>query len=151
MRRIFEARKALLSYAGPAAYIRGVAPFLYPHWWINENAEALEASEQRTLAEFSTVEIVLSRCDAVLAFDRSPQLGRIAAPTLVYCARDDLLTPSYFSTALAERIPGARLELAERGGHVCSQTMPGPFNASMLRFLLPLAQTGRLAQAPARG
>jgi aminoacrylate hydrolase len=135
MRRVFEPRKALLAAAGAEPYVRGTAALVYPDWWINANAEALAEADKRTLARFSTPEIVCSRIDGILAFDRSAELKRIAAPTLVICAEDDYLTPSYFSKEIAVLIPGARLHLMERGGHVCSQTMPEEFNGIVLPFL----------------
>ena len=57
-------------------------------------------------------------------------------PTLVFCAADDRLTPLYFSQELLARIPGARLLVAEKGGHAHSQTMPEEFNSIVLQYLL---------------
>lgn len=136
MRRVFDARKELLEKAGAAAYVRGTAALVFPPWWINEHAAAIEEADRRTIARFPIAEIVLSRCDAILAFDRSADLHRIAAPTLVVCAEDDYLTPAYFSREIASLIPGAELRLMPRGGHVCSQTRPEEFDGIVLPFLL---------------
>jgi aminoacrylate hydrolase len=38
-RRVFEARRALLTASGAAAYVRSTAIFLYPDWWINDNID----------------------------------------------------------------------------------------------------------------
>lgn len=134
-RRLFEARRALLTAAGAAAYVRSTAVFLYPGWWVNGNAAALEEREKVTLANYPPTEVVASRIDAIVAFDRTADLPRIKAPTLVICARDDTLTPPYFSEELARRIPGAELQLLEKGGHCASETAPEAFNAAVLRFL----------------
>jgi aminoacrylate hydrolase len=40
MRRIFETRKTLLQTSGAIAYIKATPIFLFPDWWINENAVA---------------------------------------------------------------------------------------------------------------
>ena len=88
------------------------------------------------MASFPPPEIVSSRIDAIVAFDRTAQLDRIRTPTLVFCAADDRLTPVYFSRELAARIPGARLMVAEKGGHAHSQTMPEEFNRIAMQYLL---------------
>jgi aminoacrylate hydrolase len=140
MRRVFEIRKTLLSAAGAAAYIKATPLFLVPDWWINANSAALEAADTKLLESFPPVEIALSRCDAVLNFDRVSQLGQIRTPTHIVCAMDDYLTPSYFSEELAKLIPNAKLHLLERGGHACSQTVPQEFNKLVLALTLPEKQ-----------
>jgi aminoacrylate hydrolase len=136
MRRIFDTRKTLLQTAGPAAYIKATAFFLFPDWWINENAAALEAADRRLLPDFPSVAIAASRCDAVMNFDCVSRLGQIRTPTLIFCAEDDFLTPSYFSRQLAQLIPKAELRTIKRGGHACSQTVPTAFNEAVLPFFL---------------
>jgi aminoacrylate hydrolase len=136
MRRIFETRITLLETAGPAAYIKATSFFLFPDWWINANAQALEVADQRSLASFPPVPIAVSRCHAVLNFDTVARLGQVTTPTLVFCAEDDFLTPSYFSRELAQMIPHAQLRTIERGGHACSQTLPREFTEAVLPFLL---------------
>jgi aminoacrylate hydrolase len=136
MRRVFETRKTLLQTAGASAYIRATPVFLFPDWWINQNAAALDTADARLLPEFPPVSVAISRCDAVMNFDCVSRLGKISVPTLVFCAEDDFLTPRYFSEQLAQLIPGAELRTIERGGHACSQTVPKEFNEVILRFLL---------------
>lgn len=130
----FEVRKALLLGSGLAPYQDAAPLFLYPSWFINEHADLIRA-EQAAVSEFTTVTIAARRIDAILAFDRESQLGRIRTPTLVIGARDDGLTPAYFSEALARMIPGARLVLMEHGGHACSRTVSKEFDRHVLDFL----------------
>jgi aminoacrylate hydrolase len=134
-RRVFEARRALLTEAGAAAYVRATAVFLYPDWWVNENASLLEERESVTIPAFPAPQIVASRIDAVVGFDRTAELSRIRTPTLVICAKDDFLTPPYFSRELARLIPGAELHLIEKGGHCASETNVEAFNAAVLSFI----------------
>jgi aminoacrylate hydrolase len=54
---------------------------------------------------------------------------------MVLCAKDDFLTPAYFSEKLAQAIQGAELVLLEGGGHACSETTPDVFNKTVLDFL----------------
>jgi aminoacrylate hydrolase len=134
-RRVFEARRALLTTAGAAAYVRSTAVFLYPDWWINENIGLLEEREKVVIPAFPPAEIVASRIDAIVEFDRTADLPKIKTPTLVICAKDDILTPPYFSRELARAIPGAELVELERGGHCASETSTKAFNDAVLGFI----------------
>ncbi|MFN2645813.1 MAG: pyrimidine utilization protein D [Burkholderiales bacterium] len=133
--RVFEVRKHLLLDSGPAAYVRSTPVFLYPDWWVNRNLALVEEREKLATAAFPAAEIVESRIDAILAFDRTADLGRIRTRTLVVCAKDDFVTPAYFSEELARSIPGANLVLFERGGHCASETVPEEFNQAVLGFI----------------
>ena len=136
MRRVFETRKTLLQTAGAAAYVKATPFFLFPDWWINSNASALDVTDERLLAEFPSVAIAASRCDAVMEFDYACRLGEITTPTLVVCADDDFLTPRYFSEELSRLIPRSELRIIGRGGHACSQTTPNEVKEAVLPFLL---------------
>ena len=135
MRRSMETRKTLLETAGVDAYIKATPLFLYPDWWINGSPEKLAALDAATRASFPPVEIAAKRCQAVIDFDRVEELNRITAPTHVLCAKDDFLTPFYFSEELARRIPGARLTALARGGHAASQIEQEAFDRAVLDFL----------------
>lgn len=136
-RRVMEARKALLTAPdGARAYVHARSFFVYPHWWINENLPKLVKADERALETFPGVEIVKRRIDAILAFDRTAELGMIRTPTLVLCARDDFLTPLYFSEELARRIPTATLKVLDRGGHGAAHTVPAEFSKAVISFLL---------------
>lgn len=133
--RVFEARRSLLTSSGAAAYVRSTPVFLYPDWWVNRNLALLEEREKVSIPNFPVTEIAASRIDAIVAFDRTADLPRIKAPTLVMCAKDDFLTPAYFSEELARRIPGAQLRVLDRGGHCASETVLEEFNSAVLSFL----------------
>ena len=80
-------------------------------------------------------EIVTSRIDAILAFDRTAELSRITTPALIVGAQDDIITPHYFAEELARLIPGAEVKIFPQGGHCFTQVMPRDFNHAVLRFL----------------
>jgi aminoacrylate hydrolase len=134
-RRVFEARRALLMTSGAAAYVRSTAIFLYPDWWINENIGLLEERERVAIPAFPPAEIVASRIDAIVDFDRTADLPKIKIPTLIICAKDDILTPPYFSRELARLIPGAEVVELVRGGHCASETNTKEFNDAVLGFI----------------
>src|SRR5918999_1316640 len=94
--RLFEARHALLKHTGPMGYLRATSAVLYPAWWVAQNEKLLAEQERQQAAGFPPVEIVLSRIEAIMRFDRRDQLSRIRTPTLVSVAVDDVVTPLYF-------------------------------------------------------
>ena len=134
-RKLFYIRRLLHARIGAEAYAAHTSLLLYPPWWINKHADILAAEEMRAGANLGAPAVQESRLDAILNYDRRADLPRLDVPTLVLCARDDILTPSYFSEELARLIPGARLELMETGGHACSRTMAERFNQCVLNFL----------------
>jgi len=134
-RRLFMLRKEILNRLGPAAYLQASTLFLYPPFWVAQNNEKLRQLEAQNLATFSAPEIVTSRIDAILAFDRTADLGRIKIPALVVGAQDDVITPLYFSEELARLIPGAEVKIFPQGGHCFTQVMARDFNAAVLPFL----------------
>jgi aminoacrylate hydrolase len=134
-RRFFGLRKDILLRLGPSAYVQANSLLLYPSWYIARNNERLRQLEAQSLAVFPPTEIAASRIDAVLAFDRTEQLGRIKAPTLVIGAEDDIITPAYFSEELARLIPGAEIKIFPRGGHSLTQVRAREFSQAVLPFL----------------
>lgn len=135
-RRVWGLRKKILQELGPAVYAQTTSLFFYPPDYIAANSAMLEAVEARSAAgEISSAEVMASRIDAILGFDIAARLPDIRTPTLVLCARDDLLTPAYFSQEIAGLIPGAQLQLHERGGHAFSRSMQPVFDASVMAFI----------------
>jgi aminoacrylate hydrolase len=135
-RRLFALRKELLQRLGPSAYLQSSTLFLYPSWWVARNNERLRQEEAQNLAAFAPMEIVASRIDAMLAFDRTSELARIKTPTLVIGAEDDIVTPAYFSEELARLIPAAEIKIFPRGGHFFTQVRGREFNNAVLPFLV---------------
>src|SRR5258708_1034594 len=118
-----------------APWLEAGALVVYPGFWISRNNEGLRQLEAQLLATFSPPEIVLSRIDAILAFDRSSELSRIRTPTLIVAAQDDVVTPAYFSEELARRIPGAEVNFFPQAAHSFPQLTSREFNQAVLPFL----------------
>ncbi len=133
--RCFEARIALLKKSGKRAYVRAQPIFLYPALWISENTTRLDAEEEHMVRGFPSIDVMLARIAALLAFDIDAKLPKIAAPVLVSASADDMLVPVTCSKHLAERLPNATLDITPWGGHAMSVTDPGAFNATLMDFL----------------
>jgi len=134
-RRVFEIRRRVLLELGPEAYTRLGTLFLHDPDWVARNAAALAVLERAAIDAFPPVEIVAQRIDAICAFDGRADLARIAAPTLAICAVDDMVTPVYFSRAIAAAIPGARLVELAGGGHFCPVARADDYNRAVGAFL----------------
>ena len=134
-RYVLTMRLDILQTMGIAAYLRSTPFFVYPDWWITENWDALEANTEAAIANPPDIDVMVSRIEAILAFDRASQLPDISHRTLVLCARNDILVPTYMAEALAAAIPGAQHVTIERGGHSSNQTTPVPYNETVLGFL----------------
>jgi aminoacrylate hydrolase len=134
-RRLFECRKDVLLTQGIEAYLRASVLVLAPPEWVSRNDAAIGTAHRAQLESWPPREIVASRIDAIVAFDRRPRLGAIRVPTLVVVARDDMVTPKFYSDELATAIPGARYVVLDGGGHFVPQIAAEPYNQALAAFL----------------
>ena len=67
--------------------------------------------------------------------DLRPELGGIAAPTLVVVGEDDFICDVVSAREMAEAIPGARLATIAQAGHFPWVEQPAAFRAALDRFL----------------
>lgn len=67
--------------------------------------------------------------------DTLGRLAQITAPAFVLVGAEDILTPVSYSQELAEAIPGARLHVLERGGHLAFAEYPDDVVEAVLGFL----------------
>ena len=131
----FKLRRHVLDGAGTGAYCHGNILFMYPAWYVQEHAAALEVEARNAALLAQPYAVVTARIDAILAFDWLARLPAVRTPTLVVCAADDILTPPYQSRRLANAIPGSRLAILETGGHSCSRVVPEQFYTLVTGFL----------------
>ena len=95
----------------------------------------LEAQEAEAVRQMPPAEVMLARIAAILRFDRRADLYSIGAPTLVIAARDDMVTPPYYSEELGRLIPAAETVVLPQGGHFLPQVFPELFRGIVLEFL----------------
>ena len=74
--------------------------------------------------------------------DSRPTLAEVRVPTLVLVGAEDVLTPPAESEAMAAAIPGARLEVVPRAGHLANLERPDAVNARARRLPGRLAGDG---------
>jgi len=74
----------------------------------------------------------LRACDR---FDVVDRISEVEAPTLAICGTDDTMTPPRYSQFLADRIPGAAVEILEGGTHFVFLEQPDAVNRAIRRFV----------------
>lgn len=134
-RRLFHARRDMYLQAGPELHAQFHPLFLYSPDYVNAHDDQIEQEQKNAPTKSSPVEVSIGRINALLKFDRRAGLPNIKTPTLVMGAEGDFITPSYFSKALAQAIPGAKLILYPSGGHSFTTTRADEFNRDALAFL----------------
>ncbi len=135
-RRQFEVRAEILKALGPAAYLKSSALSLNTPAWIRDHDQDLAAAEAKAHETMPDPEIVLSRIAAIVAHDQREQLQKVQSRTLAICARDDMVTPLYFTEELVRLIPHARAYVLPDGGHFYPNVHGGEFRRVLSAFLL---------------
>lgn len=93
-------------------------------WTVNVSERFAGSDEQyaefraRALEAPAPVPVIMSQLQAINAHDTSERLAQIDVPTLVVHGTEDRMLPVSNATAIADRIPGARLELLDGVGHL---------------------------------
>lgn len=134
-RRLFEVRALMLRELGPAAYVKSSALALNMPSWIRDHDADLAANEAKAGETIPYPEIVLSRIAAIVAHDRRDQLQKVTARTLAIVARDDTVTPLYFTEELVRLIPGCRAYVLPDGGHAYPAIHGREFRRVLTSFL----------------
>lgn len=135
MRQCMLLRQDALRWGGASAYHRASPIFLYPPRYTCESWPQIEAEMTAGEQGSTTPTILNARLEAVMAFDGTPYLPAIRAPTTVLVAEDDILTPPLASAALAGGIRDARLRTMPYGAHAVSRVEPTHFNRTAMESL----------------
>jgi pimeloyl-ACP methyl ester carboxylesterase len=127
--RRFPVHPDLLAAAKAGA---DLAPRLMAFWGLGSHAQLgghvapglwLKEATQR-LIEQGLHRSLASDLAACAAWRAEPWAGKIRSPTLVLSASEDRMTPAREGRALAEMIPGARLEILAGAGHMMMLEQP---------------------------
>src|SRR3954468_7021969 len=147
MSELFRSRLAILRIA-PREYAAMVALLGYPADWLDANwprYDAMLAAAPMTPAQ---QDVVAERIEAILGFDRSGEVGRIALPVLIQGAEDDLIVPAFLQREQARAFPGAEVHMFRTRGHFFPVTRVEEFVGVLARFAEGLARL-TLRAAPA--
>ncbi len=132
----FQIRGRILKDLGAEEYVRQYPLVGRPPQWLRDHPEEVAPPTPEAVRTMvASVECTLMRIEAIRAFDRRADLGRITTPTLVAGAADDMVTPVHLSHELIERIPGAKGVIADWGGHFYPVIRLDYFIEQVLGFL----------------
>lgn len=125
-----ERRKGLMRLAEIGRF-KGVTPRLLPMLVHEDHLSDTALTEIVIgMAERIGKDAYLRQQNAILTRkDSRPMLPALTIPTLVVCGLQDALTPPDRAEEMATMIPGARLELIDRCGHLSSLEHPERVNA----------------------
>jgi aminoacrylate hydrolase len=118
------------------SYMKASALALNSPWWVRDHDADMAAVEARANETIPVPEILASRIEAIIAHDRRDQLQKVKARTLAICARDDMVTPLYFTEELVRLIPDARSYVLPDGGHFFPNVHDAEFRRVITSFLL---------------
>jgi 3-oxoadipate enol-lactonase len=115
-------RAATVRESGTAA----VADAVITRWFTEDyaRAEPDTVRRMRDLIASTPAEGYAGCCEAIAAWDVLDELGGITVPTLVLGGVEDPATPPENQQALADGIPGARLETVTGAAHLASFQRP---------------------------
>jgi aminoacrylate hydrolase len=115
--RVQTTRKRIALSYGPHEYVKVSSLFTNGPMQFRYDLSKVMALEQRALHTVAPADILAQRLDMTLTHDRSADLAKIAAPSLIVGTRDDATVPCHQSEDLHQAIAGSRLVLLEEGGH----------------------------------
>jgi 3-oxoadipate enol-lactonase len=110
-------------------------PLVFSKDYLTREKEALKARFARTIEYGFSGAGLAGQVAAAMKHDVLERLGGIGIPTLVVTGSADRLVHQAHSAVLAERIPGARLEIIDGGTHGLTLEHAGELNELLRKWL----------------
>lgn len=136
--RVSEAGVSLLPeelYGNTEERKQKAAEMMFSEKTLAETADVVEKYLDVSNRYPPAQEVLQKMRKSVQDYDSWERLPRIQVPTLVISGEDDVLVAPDNSRILAERIPGARLEIVKEGGHQLLIEKPYESNRIIMDFL----------------
>jgi len=129
-------RRGLIELAEKGKF-KGVTPRLLPLFVHRDRLNDKTLTDAVTaMAERVGRDAFLRQQKAIIGrVDSRASLANIRCPTLVLCGREDALTPPALAEEIAAGIPGARLDLIDRCGHLSTMERPEAVTAELRQWL----------------
>lgn len=125
---------ALVDREGPAGVAQQMMPKLLGRTSRDANP-SLEATVRRLIKQQSPTAVRSAILRMMHRPDATPLLPAVTVPTLAIVGEEDDLTPVAESRAIADAVPGARLVVIPRAGHLANLEQPEAFNQALAAFL----------------
>jgi 3-oxoadipate enol-lactonase len=138
-----ELARAVLAAGQPGPVIDAMTARLFSRLTLENRPERV--TPIRELMESNTARGVVGALRAMAHRpDRRDLLPEIRVPTLVLVGEDDVVTPPDVAQAMADAIPGARLEVIPWAGHLAPYENHSVANGVILRFLEERADSAQV-------
>jgi 3-oxoadipate enol-lactonase len=103
--------------------------------WLTDGAGAATRDRLRAMIAATPLAGFRACATALMDYDYTDQLPRIACPTLLLAGAEDGAMPDSMAKILRPAIPGARMQVIEGAGHVPCLERPEAFTAALRGFL----------------
>jgi aminoacrylate hydrolase len=135
-RRCYEIRADIFNALGIEGYLKAQPLFFYPAEYVASHMAEIDAYNALRFKGFQAGPALLSRMDALVAFDIVDDLKDIHVPVLVLSAADDMLVPQRSSRLLSDALPNVMPVEMPWGGHAVNVTAAKKFNEHLMSFLI---------------
>ncbi len=108
--------------------------------WIEKNEQLFEYILDLRLREIPPPEALLNQAAAVVNFDASASLHKIACPVLIIHGTEDRVVPVGNAYKLHSKLPNSTLIIFKRTGHVINIERAREFNELVRRFISKVEQ-----------
>jgi len=129
-----DTMRAMVIADGPKAVATAMMPKLLGATSHRDQPDLEDAL--RRLIEVNRTESIAGAIGALKSRpDRTAAMAAVRVPALVICGEEDALTPLADSQAMAATIPGAKLVIIPKSGHMSNLEQAPAFNAALQDFL----------------
>jgi 3-oxoadipate enol-lactonase len=122
-----------VQQGGMEAIIEVAIRRIFPEDYLEAHPD--QAEERRTVLRRTDTTAFVAACTALLGLDYFEAAKAIGNPTLVIAGSEDHATPPAMAIDLADRVPGARLEIMEGVAHAPQLQDPEGFLTLLQGFL----------------
>jgi len=114
--------------AGYAALFPGELTYFYTSQFYDTQPEAIARAERALIDVHRPLHGFLRMGEALMAHDTWDRLSDIAAPTLLICGADDMITPAAHTVAIGQRMPNAEVHIIPDTLHGVMSEKPETFD-----------------------
>jgi 3-oxoadipate enol-lactonase len=134
--RMYSLWAEMAPVMGVATIMRDVALWGFTPEFFETGGAALEEVETAMRFLDQPVPAYLAQLESIRTHDTTTRLERLATPTLVLAAEQDILIPVGLSRRLHDGLPNSTFRLVP-GGHCCVWEHPEPFAQAIVEFVTP--------------